>query len=250
MAEHARAIKNEYAESPMIEHALEDHPNKPRDFKMEVLSFPKTTLMRQATEAWEIRKHGRNSKVINRRGEWGQNLPPRLTVEDSDSQSTKRKARPQPPNPTGSTDRASEDSQSRKRSRREPEDVRSSSNNMEENRSQMETSTREDSEKAVGADPKISQYPQRQRPISFHFKTTVTANDPPNYPPADKKLSNTEGSRDKSGRKGEIRVQKSEVRLEDQPRARLYREDKRSTQPLSSATCKQEEISRESEEEL
>ena len=177
-------------------------------------------------------------------------MPPRLTVEDSENHTAKRKARPQPPNATGSTDRASEDSQSRKRSRREPEDVRSSSNNMEENRSQMETPDSEDSTKAVGADPKISQYPQRQRPISFHFKTTVTANDPPNYPPADQKLSNTEGSRDKSGRKGEIRVQKSEVRLEDQPRAKAYKEDKRSTQPLSSAHCKQEGIPRESEEEL
>ena len=177
-------------------------------------------------------------------------MPPRLTVEDSDTQSTKRKARPQPPNATGSTDRVSEGSQSRKRAKRESEDVRSSSNNLEENRSQMETPIREDSTKAVGADPKISQYPQRQRPISFHFKTTVNAIDPPNYPPADQKLSNTGRSRDNSGRKGAIMGEENEVRSEDHPRAKLYREDKRSTQPLSSATCKQEERSRESEEEL
>ena len=75
MVEHSRAIRNDNIESPMIEHAQEDHPEEEREFKMEIVSFPKTTLMRQATEAWEIRKHGRTSKVINRKGEWRQNFP-------------------------------------------------------------------------------------------------------------------------------------------------------------------------------
>ena len=171
-------------------------------------------------------------------------------MEDTDTQSAKRKTRPQPPNVTGSTDRVSECSQSRKRAKRESEDMKSSSTNLEENRSQVETPVRKDSTKAVGADPKMSQYPHRQRPISFHFKTIETQIDPPNYPPADPKLSNTGRSRDNSGQKGAIMGEENEVISADHPRAKLYREDKRSTQPLSSATCKQEERSRESEEEL
>ena len=41
---------------------------------------------------------GRTSKVINRKGEWGQNLPPKLSVEDQEGpRMAKRKAKPQPP---------------------------------------------------------------------------------------------------------------------------------------------------------
>ena len=48
---------------------------------MEVKCFPKTTLMRQTMEAHVIEMNMGKSKVVNRRGKWGQNLPPKLVVE-------------------------------------------------------------------------------------------------------------------------------------------------------------------------
>ena len=148
-------------------------------------------------------------------------MPPRLTVEDTDTQSAKRKTRPQPPNVTGSgIDRASECSQSRKRAKREPENVESSSTNLEENRSQMETPVCQDSSKAVRADPKMSQYPHKQRPIFLHFKTTKKQNDPPNYPPADPKQSNTGRSRGNSGHKGSTSEKVSGVKPADHEKAK------------------------------
>ena len=41
----------------------------------------KSNIMRQATEAVLIQHHA-GSNLLNRRGEWGQNLPPKLVVED------------------------------------------------------------------------------------------------------------------------------------------------------------------------
>ena len=114
----------------------------------------------------------------------------------------------------------------------------------------METPVSKDSTQAMGADPKMSQYLHRQTPISFHFKTTEKQNDPPNYPPADPMQSNTGRSRDNSGRKGSISGKVNEVRTADHEKAKLYRDQKGSTKPLSSATCNQEEVSRESEEDL
>ena len=61
----------------MVEHSEEDHPGEPRRFKMEPICFPRSNLLRQATEAMEIEKD-RSKNVINRRGEWGQNLPPKF----------------------------------------------------------------------------------------------------------------------------------------------------------------------------
>ena len=53
----------------MIEHHADAHPDAPREFQMESLGFPKTSLMRQATEAHEIGKACRTSELMNRRGE-------------------------------------------------------------------------------------------------------------------------------------------------------------------------------------
>ena len=49
---------------------------------MEVVEYVSKNLLRQATEAMLIGKHSKDYKVINRRGEWGQNLPPKLKPEE------------------------------------------------------------------------------------------------------------------------------------------------------------------------
>ena len=68
-------IDKEDLESPCVEHRDADHPGQEVSFKTEVKCFPKTTLMRQTMEAHVIEMNMGKSKVINRRGEWGQNLP-------------------------------------------------------------------------------------------------------------------------------------------------------------------------------
>ena len=76
----------------MMEHMVEAHPDKEPQFKMEPLMFPKSPLWRQANEANEIDKH-KHLNVINRRGEWGQNLPPKLCVEGQENGPQNRKGR-------------------------------------------------------------------------------------------------------------------------------------------------------------
>ena len=123
--EHLDAIKRENRESPLVEHGQDDHPDDHREFKMEVIKYVSRNLIRQASEAIEIGKH-KDFNVINRRGEWGQNLPPKLTVEDDQDNvkiQAKRKAKAQhapetrPPSSRGSSQSSSEDGRSTKRRR-------------------------------------------------------------------------------------------------------------------------------------
>ena len=52
----------------MVEHADEKHPEE-LDFSMESMCFPKSSLLRQATEAMEIESHRMKYMVMNRKGE-------------------------------------------------------------------------------------------------------------------------------------------------------------------------------------
>ena len=79
--EHSKAIQSLDMESPMVEHYLMEHSSDQEPaFSMEAIGFRSTPLWRQAGEASEIGKHS-NKHVLNRRGEWGQNLPPKLSLE-------------------------------------------------------------------------------------------------------------------------------------------------------------------------
>ena len=55
---------------------------------MNIVAYPKTALQRQATEAHHITLN-ENNNLLNRRGEWGQNLPPKLVVEGTDDSNEK-----------------------------------------------------------------------------------------------------------------------------------------------------------------
>ena len=59
------------------------------NFKIEVKRFLKGNLVRQATEAALIQAEEGNN-ILNRRGEWGQNLPPRLHIEDTSGEEAKK----------------------------------------------------------------------------------------------------------------------------------------------------------------
>ena len=75
--EHLGALKSSNSESPLVEHCYDQHDGVLQEFRMKVLNFPKTTMLRQCKEGHEIGKleHG---TYMNRKGEWGQNLPPQI----------------------------------------------------------------------------------------------------------------------------------------------------------------------------
>ena len=54
---------------------------------MIVSCYPRSALLRQATEAHQIGLNSSNN-VLNRRGEWGQNIPPKLVLEGSEEAKT------------------------------------------------------------------------------------------------------------------------------------------------------------------
>ena len=87
--EHSAALKNWDMESPLVEHLVKEHPNMgPQDdarqvFEMEVKSTHPRPLPRQCMEAHMIQGFKGNT-ILNRKGEWGQNLPPKLSIADED----------------------------------------------------------------------------------------------------------------------------------------------------------------------
>ena len=100
--EHLDALRRQDRESPLVEHSQDCHPGVPARFQMEIVRTPRGNLERQVAEGIEIMKISEDPsvKVLNRRGEWGQNLPPRLTLEDDSTglpqakSGPKRKRRP------------------------------------------------------------------------------------------------------------------------------------------------------------
>ena len=93
-AEHLKLMEREDPESPAVEHTQEMHPGQETSFSMEVISFPKTTLQRQAMEGHYIGlNEGQN--LLNRRGEWGQNLPPKMIVQGQEQVQKKRQVKRQ-----------------------------------------------------------------------------------------------------------------------------------------------------------
>ena len=80
-AEHAQALRKVSPESPLVEHNLEVHPDSHSRFRMEIIAVTKTNLLRQAMESVKIQVYSEKYHVLNRRGEWNQNLPPKLTLD-------------------------------------------------------------------------------------------------------------------------------------------------------------------------
>lgn len=86
--EHLKAHQSRKKESILVEHGVEEHEGRIVEWRMVSKGFPKGNLMRQAREVYLITNNG-HWNLLNRKGEWGQNLPPRITV-DSNQQSQKR----------------------------------------------------------------------------------------------------------------------------------------------------------------
>ena len=57
---------------------------------MEVIGYPKSNLLRQQGEAEQIRRHEKFN-LLNRKGECGQNLPAKLSLEVSENSKVKKR---------------------------------------------------------------------------------------------------------------------------------------------------------------
>ena len=80
------SIRRRDSSSPLEEHAGECHPDEERDFSMEIISFINSPLIRQISEAVHIQDLGQKAHILNRKGEWGQNLPPKILIEGRGNQ--------------------------------------------------------------------------------------------------------------------------------------------------------------------
>ena len=107
LQEHLAALRGKNRESPLYEHQEDVHGGEEEpNFKLKILGFFKKPLQRQTMEGLLI-GGAEEGSYMNRRGEWGQNLPPKLEVTDPDDdwrpnsnhnpEKVKRKARGQGP---------------------------------------------------------------------------------------------------------------------------------------------------------
>ena len=76
---HGDAIRRGDKEHPLVAHTLEDHPGTEANISMKILYFEDKNLWRQAREGMLIAEYS-GDKILNGRGDWGQNLPPKLEV--------------------------------------------------------------------------------------------------------------------------------------------------------------------------
>ena len=64
------------------------HPDREPQFEMKLQSQQRSELQCQATEGYLIGAF-KGDHLLNRRSEWGQNLPPVLRKEENDNQTAK-----------------------------------------------------------------------------------------------------------------------------------------------------------------
>ena len=87
--EHLDLIRLQSEESPFIEHQNEKHPGEEVKVSMKVVSKEPRPLDRLTLEGTMISEH-RSGLLLNRKGEWGQNLPPQFGILDSEDKAASR----------------------------------------------------------------------------------------------------------------------------------------------------------------
>ena len=80
--EHWNALESGDTTNPLAEHMELEHPEETHNFSLKVVSVRKSPLVRQCKEGLLIGSF-KGDLVLNRKGEWGNNLPPAMTMEDS-----------------------------------------------------------------------------------------------------------------------------------------------------------------------
>ena len=75
-------------ESPMVEHHQNTHPGEELAVTMELVSRQPRALDRKTLEGVLISEH--KGTLMNRRGEWGENLPPKFGILEEGNGGRKR----------------------------------------------------------------------------------------------------------------------------------------------------------------
>ena len=78
---HLTAHRCKNPESVLIEHEQEAHSGQEAEWSMKAIGLEKRNLHRQAKEGHLIANATGN--ILNRRGEWGQNLPQKIAIDDA-----------------------------------------------------------------------------------------------------------------------------------------------------------------------
>ena len=91
MEEHRKIIMKKKTESPLIEHHIEKHENQEPSFRAKVVLSVQKPLERQCREGYLIGNPPEGVTLMNRKGEWGQNLPPKFTYDQPQDEQGKRK---------------------------------------------------------------------------------------------------------------------------------------------------------------
>ena len=79
-------------ESPLVEHHVDDHPQEDPWFEMKIKSSHDKPLHRQCEEAHLIETF--QGDKMNKKREWGHNLPPKLSIEGEGETSQVKRGRP------------------------------------------------------------------------------------------------------------------------------------------------------------
>ena len=88
--DHLKAIERGDISNACAKHHMESHQGEPWDFKMSVIRCHKYPLQRQSHEGRLIEDF-KGQEVMNQKGEWGCNLPPKLQTDSQPvSQNAKR----------------------------------------------------------------------------------------------------------------------------------------------------------------
>ena len=80
-AEHIKALRSNDNSNPLVAHWKEFHGESEWNYSMKVIKTFKSPLQRQSCEGFLIANF-KGDVLLNRKGEWGQNLPPKIVIED------------------------------------------------------------------------------------------------------------------------------------------------------------------------
>ena len=91
--EHLTAHRNRCQESVLVKYEFNCHQGEMVEWQKEVVSFQPRNLAREAMEAHLISNQDDKTTMINRKGELGRNLAPKLTLDDN-RPTNRKKGRP------------------------------------------------------------------------------------------------------------------------------------------------------------
>ena len=80
--DHLKALNSRNETNPLVEHWVNSHQGVEWKYSMKVTRIHDSALQRQVEEGFSIGNY-KGDTLLNRKGEWGNNLPPKLIVEDS-----------------------------------------------------------------------------------------------------------------------------------------------------------------------